>query len=244
MEMLFSRFAHRLVAVGHEQAKLVRKSLHLKSSRLITLYNGVEQVVPEPGIELGAGGHAVEPAPVILGSISTLTRQKGLSVLLEAAALLSQMRKNYVLVIAGGGPLLPELEQQAESLGIASNVRFLDWVPNAAAQVLHHIDVFCQSSLWEANSIVLLEAMSAGLPIVTTDVGESRHVITDGTDGRVVSPDNPQCLADAIAGLIDDSAQREAMGSSAKSRFQQNYTVDKMVNAYESTYLELAGRRA
>jgi glycosyltransferase involved in cell wall biosynthesis len=243
MEIIFSRFAHRLVAVGHEQAKLVQKSLKIRPGKLITLYNGVEHVVPDPesdfALDSGAGAGAGDDGPVILGSISTLTRQKGLPILLDAASLLSQMQRNFLLLIVGGGPMQSELEQQAESLGIADRVRFLGWVPNAARQVLHLFDVFCQSSLWEANSIVLLEAMSAGVPIVTTNVGESLHVIGDGKDGRVVPPNDAVKLAEAMAGLIDDTVQRRAMGSSAKAKFERSYTVDKMVKNYESIYAEL-----
>ena len=244
MEMLFSRLAHRLIAVGHEQAKLVQKALRLKPAKLTTLYNGVEHVVPEPTGDLALNLPTGDDAPVVLGSISTLTRQKGLPILLEAASVLSRMQKNYVLLIVGDGPMRQELEQQAQVLGIADRVRFLGWVPNAARQVLHAFDIFCQSSLWEANSIVLLEAMSAGIPIVTTSVGESRHVIDDGTDGRVVPPNDANSLADAMASLIDNCAQRRAMGQSAALRFEENYTVDKMVQNYESIYSELAHAKA
>ena len=244
MEMLFSRLAHRLIAVGHEQAKLVQKALRLEPAKLTTLYNGVEHVIPEPTGDLALNLPTGDDAPVVLGSISTLTRQKGLPILLEAASMLSRMQKNFVLLIVGDGPMRQELEQQAQSLGIADRVRFLGWVPNAARQVLHAFDIFCQSSLWEANSIVLLEAMSAGVPIVTTSVGESRHVIDDGTDGRVVPPNDARSLADAMASLIDNCARRRAMGQSAASRFEDNYTVDKMVQNYESIYSELAHAKA
>ena len=134
----------------------------------------------------------------------------------------------------------PELEQQAHSLGISDRVRFLGWIPNAASHVLHLFDVFCQSSLWEANSIVLLEAMSAGMPIVTTNVGESEHVIDDGVNGRVVPSNDSTQLAAAMANLIDDSSLRAAMGANAKSKFAKSYTVDRMVKSYESIYAELA----
>ena len=239
MEAVFSRFVHRLVAVGYEQAKLIQDALKLRPRKLTTLYNGVEDVVPDTGDDVGPWASGGSGNPVVLGSISTLTRQKGLPVLLNAAALLSEMDRDYVLLIVGGGPMQEELEQQAKDLGIADRVRFLGWVPNAARKILHSIDVFCQSSLWEANSIVLLEAMSAGLPIVTTDVGESRHVIDNGVEGLVVPKDDPESLAKAMAEMIDDAERRKSMGTRARERFKESYTVEKMVRSYEQMYRDL-----
>ena len=162
MDMVFSRFVHRLVAVGHEQAKLIQRALHLDEARLSTLYNGVELASTESEMDLVSGYRQASRDPVIVGSISTLTTQKGLFVLLDAVAILRDKGANCVFVIAGDGPLRAELERRVHQLDLGRFVHFLGWVPNAARELLHSLDVFCQSSLWEANSIVLLEAMSIG----------------------------------------------------------------------------------
>ncbi len=242
MERLFSRFAHRLIAVGHEQAKRIQRSLYISGSRLSTLYNGVEP----PGTGSGPGGFSGMPDlpehTVVIGSISTLTEQKGLFYLLESAAILRDRGADCVFLIAGGGPLEAELKRKARDLGLADRVHFLGWVEKAADVLLPSLDVFCQSSLWEANSIVLLEAMAAGVAIVTTDVGESRHVIDQGVGGLVVEPGQATQLADALLRMIDNPEQRSDMGRRAREKFGDNYTVDNMVRNYATVYEQLAGR--
>ena len=236
MELVFSRFAHRLIAVGYEQSKKIQHSLRLSESRITTLYNGVECIASSDCRKTVPGAQDIPHGKVVIGSISTLTKQKGLFVLLDAAEILRDNGVQCVILVAGGGPLQPDLERVVQERRLEDMVRFLGWVDKAAEQLLPSLDIFCQSSLWEANSIVLLEAMSAGLPIVTTDVGESRHVIEEGFSGLVVEPGNPAALADALADLVKNAELRMSMGGRAKQKFDDQYTVDRMIGNYESVY--------
>ncbi|MDP1946744.1 MAG: glycosyltransferase family 4 protein [Nitrospirota bacterium] len=239
MEMVFSRMANHLVAVGIEQAKQIRKALRLSSSRLDTIYNGVGL----PTFDSSADPikpYRIRPGhPVVIGSISTLTEQKGLTFLLEAADILRRRKTNCIFLIVGDGPLRRELESKCKRLSLTDTVHFLGWVPNAGSNLLPFLDIFCQSSLWEANSIVLLEAMAAGLPIVTTDVGESKHVIEEGRSGRIVRSRDPAGMADALAVLVDQQELRQQVGRSAKQDFVDNFIVDKMIARYQEVYNSL-----
>lgn len=239
LEMIFSRMANHLVAVGVEQAKQIRKALRLSSSRLDTIYNGVGL----PTFDFSAdplNPYRNRPGqPVVIGSISTLTEQKGLTFLLETADILRRRKTNCIFLIVGDGPLRQELGSKCTRLSLTDTVHFLGWVPNAANNLLPFLDIFCQSSLWEANSIVLLEAMAAGLPIVTTNVGDSRHVIEEGRSGRIVRPRDPAEMADALAVLVDQKELRQQMGRSARQDFVGNFNVDKMIARYQEVYESL-----
>ena len=239
MEMIFSRMANHLVAVGVEQAKQIRKALRLPSSRLDTIYNGVGLPAFDSGADPLKSYRNRPGQPVVIGSISTLIEQKGLTFLLETADILRRRKTNCIFLIAGGGPLQQELESKCKRLGLTETVYFVGWVPNAANNLLPFLDIFCQSSLWEANSIVLLEAMAVGLPIVTTDVGESSHVIEEGRSGRVVGPRDPAGMAEALALLVDQKELRQQMGRSARQDCVGKFTVDKMISRYEAVYESL-----
>jgi len=239
MEMIFSRMANHLVAVGIEQAKQIRKALRLPSSRLDTIYNGVGLPAFDSSADPLKSYRNRPGQPVVIGSISTLIEQKGLTFLLETADILRRRKTNCIFLIAGGGPLQQELESKCKRLGLTETVYFVGWVPNAANNLLPFLDIFCQSSLWEANSIVLLEAMAVGLPIVTTDVGESSHVIEEGRSGRVVGPRDPAGMAEALALLVDQKELRQQMGCSARQDFVGKFTVDKMIARYQEVYESL-----
>lgn len=236
MERIFSRLAHRLVAVGHEQARSIRKSLRLAHSGLLVLPNGVESIDRDSGVERDSRKPEDTPGTILIGSLSTLTGQKGLFVLLDAISMLLQKGVDCQVAIAGDGPLKSELERRVQELQLDSVVSFLGWVDDAADSFLPSLDIFCQSSLWEANSIVLLEAMAAGLPIVTTDVGESRHVVEHETGGLVVEPGNASALADALARLACRPEERKEMGKRAREVYEQGYTVETMVGNYQRVY--------
>jgi glycosyltransferase involved in cell wall biosynthesis len=239
MEAVFSRLANHLVAVGFEQARQIRDALHLSSARLDTIYNGVSLPGPRPGTDPVMQYRNGSVHPIVIGSISTLTEQKGLTYLLDTADILRRRNANCVFLIAGDGPLRQGLEDKCRRLNLTDTVHFLGWVPEAANRLLPFLDVFCQSSLWEANSIVLLEAMAAGLPIVTTEVGESRHVIDDGRSGRIVAPRDPAGMADALSVLISQQELRQQMGHSAKGSFAERFTVGRMIARYQEAYESL-----
>lgn len=237
MEMIFSRVANSLVPVGFEQAKLICKTLHLSLAKLETIYNGVESPVSDVQDDfLAPYRKKIDENAVIIGSISTLTEQKGITYLLDVAEMLKSRGVNCVFFIAGDGPLRQELENKCKELNITDMVYFLGWVPNAVSNLLPSLDIFCQSSLWEANSIVLLEAMATGVPIVTTDVGESKHVVDEGVNGRVVEPRDTKSMAEALIGLINNPERRKTMAENSQNKYLNKYTIDKMVGSYEALY--------
>ena len=236
MEMISCRMANRLVAVGVEQAKQVRKALCLPPSRLNTIYNGVGLPAFDSSVDPLKSYRGLPGQPVVIGSVSTLIEQKGLTFLLDTADILRRRKTNCIFLIAGDGPLRQELESKCKRFGLTETVYFLGWVPNAGNNLLPFLDIFCQSSLWEANSVVLLEAMAAGLPIVTTDVGESSHVIDKGRSGQIVRSRQPEEMADALAVLVDQKDLRQQMEHSARQKFVENFTVDKMIARYQEVY--------
>jgi glycosyltransferase involved in cell wall biosynthesis len=240
LEKLFCKLAHYLVAVGYEQAKIIQKTLHISQERLNTIYNGIEINSNSPDTDLISPYRNRESNPTIICSISTLTEQKGLTHLIDTAHILKNNNVNCLLLIVGDGPLREELEDKCNRLELNEMVSFLGWVPNAASSLLPLVDIFCQSSLWEANSIALLEAMAAGIPIVTTNVGESSHVIENGRNGFIVEPRDPKALADALATLVSNQDSRRDFGKSAQQDYNEKYTVDMMISNYSNLYNSLA----
>lgn len=242
IERALWRVPDALVAVGHQQAEGIRKLHGIPEDRLRVLWNGVDAPKPDPAPEIEARLAGNED-PVI-GSISTLIPQKGLFDLLEAVATLRRAGRRFKLLLAGEGHLRPQLVSRTSELGLDDVVIFLGWVQQASRRALPACDIFVQSSHWEAMSIVLLEAMAAGKPIVATDVGENSRVLVHGDSGLIVPPKTPEALAAALAQTLDDVELRGRLARGAERRYNEHFTVAHMVRRYEALYSELLGQPA
>ena len=175
---------------------------------------------------------------VVIGTIATLIEQKGLHDLLLVARRMIDVGHNVVFVVAGEGHLRGSLEARRRELGLEDTVLFPGWVTNAADVVLPSVDIFFQPSLWEAMSVVILEAMAARRPIVATRVGENARIIEDGVDGRLVDSRDIDGMAAALGALVADPARRTRLGEAARAKVEQHFTVAHMARAHEQVYME------
>ncbi len=99
-------------------------------------------------------------------------------------------------------------------------------------------DVFVLSSLWEGLPLVVLEAMVSGLPVVSTDIGGVPELVVENETGFLVPPKDPQLLAEAIEKMLTlPEHQCSGMGQAGKKKVEENFTLDKIVAAYEDLYL-------
>lgn len=150
------------------------------------------------------------------------------------------------LLVVGDGPMRPTWTQLAADLGLGDRVQFLGTVDDADLPALYaSADVFVlpANSRAEAFGKVLLEAMAAGLPCVTTELGTgTSFVVQDGVTGFVVEPSKPEALAKAITILVEDAGLRRQMGAEGRERAQSCFTTAQMVAAVEQVYDGVLGR--
>jgi glycosyltransferase involved in cell wall biosynthesis len=235
IEKVFSRMANRLIAVGEVQRQQIRHVFRFRDGRIGKVWNGVSPVL-NPSNDSFRSRIGAENR-IVVGTIATFIEQKGLRDLLVVARQFRDVGDRVRFVIVGEGNLRPELEEMRRELGLEEIVMFTGWVMNAAEVALPSFDIFFQPSLWEAMSIVILEAMAAGKPVVATRVGENAHVIEDEVDGLLVKPKDIEGMASALARLIDDSELRRRLGNAAALKVSQQFTVERMTWAYEDIYL-------
>jgi glycosyltransferase involved in cell wall biosynthesis len=147
------------------------------------------------------------------------------------------------LLIAGIGREQQAARAQAARLGIASDVRFLglrDDLPDLMAGA----DGFLLSSAWEGLPMVLLEAAASALPIVATDVGGNQEIVRSGESGLLVPPHDSEALAQAMVELVASTAEeRQAMGAAGRRQVAERYSLDRIVELWESIYLDALAHR-
>lgn len=160
---------------------------------------------------------------------------KGQDLLLRSFARTIAAGHDAELVLVGDGPARDELESLVEALDLAERVRFAGAVDASVLRdLLHRADGFVLASHREGLPMSLLEAMSAGLPVVVTSVGSMAEVVVEGT-GWVVRPADEAEMARALASLLSDRDRREHMGQAAARR-ARDFVADHVDERYEQVF--------
>ncbi|MCY3934996.1 MAG: glycosyltransferase [Chloroflexi bacterium] len=185
--------------------------------------------------ELGIAEEAI-----LLGCVCRLMPQKGLS---DGLLAFDRGAPSHAqLVIIGDGPLRNSLEQQAATLRSRDRIHFLGWRQDAT-RCLADIDILLMPSLWEGFGLVLLEAFSAGIAIIASNVGGIAEVVEAGKSGLLCPPGDIEAFAEQIDILCADGALRSRLASEGRHRFEQHFTAAKMVTATSALYRELLEAR-
>jgi glycosyltransferase involved in cell wall biosynthesis len=166
-----------------------------------------------------------------------LASEKELSSLIGAFEAVVRRMPCAVLILLGDGPSRGILEERARQLGLSASVRFTGYQP--AADIpgwLQASDLFTLVSSNEGFPCSLVEAMSAGMACVVSDIPANAQLIDSGVHGLRVPVGDEACIAEAIAGLLGDPGSRARMGTAARLRVIENYSTDKVVGRYEALF--------
>jgi glycosyltransferase involved in cell wall biosynthesis len=170
----------------------------------------------------------------VIGSVGRLTEVKNLPMALEGfRRFLCGGRRDARLVLFGDGALRGSLEQQAQHMGIASQIHFAGWEMDRA-RIYSDLDVVCLTSFNEGTPVALIEAMAAGIPVVATDVGGVRDVVSDGIDGELVRSGDAEAFAEALGRVASRvGSLRESRRSSVRCAFSVQRLVRDTANLYQ-----------
>jgi len=214
--------------------------------RLRVIRNGIDAIeyAPDQGTDV-LERHGVDPGRPTVIFVGRITRQKGLPVLLRAAARLDPAAQ---LVLAAGQPDTGDLA--AEVAGLVSRLQTtrsgVIWLSGMlpkrdVIQLLTHATVFACPSLYEPLGIVNLEAMACGTAVVASRVGGIPEVIANGETGLLVPPDDPAALADAINTLVRDPDLAAEMGREGRKRVVADFGWPAIAAQTVALYAQLAG---
>jgi glycosyltransferase involved in cell wall biosynthesis len=183
---------------------------------------------------------AMRPQAPLALAVGRLHPNKGFDLLLEGLVATHEVH----LWIAGDGPLLPHLERLAARLGVADRVRFLGWREDVP-ELLASADLLVCPSLHEPLGNVVIEAWSAGLPVVATASDGPAGLIEDGETGILVPlPGDPgggaAALACAIERLCRDAALRTRLGQAARRAYEAQFTEQSVVARYRAFFDRIA----
>jgi glycosyltransferase involved in cell wall biosynthesis len=240
-EKFTSLFKDRIICISKLDYEIAKTKLKILEKKLTLIYHGLEPINFLPCDEarqklLQTFDFRLSTFDLVIGTIANLYKTKGLEYLIEAIKILTTYNSQLTALIIGGGTERKNLEDLISQLNLKSRVFLLGNIKNAA-ELLPAFDIYANSSVKEGFPYSILEAMSAGLPIVATEVGGIPEMINDGKNGLLVESQNPQALAEKIKILIEDENLRKIFGEETKQKVKDEFEMEKMIKKTREVYI-------
>jgi glycosyltransferase involved in cell wall biosynthesis len=172
--------------------------------------------------------------------LSRLIKEKGVYDLIESITTVVKEYKNVYFLIAGEGPERNRMEMICKEKGIEKDVRFTGHIYNKnLLKAFSCADIFVLPTYSEAMPMVILEALAAGLPIISTPIGAIPDIIKDGINGFLIEPNSPKQLAEKILLLLHNEEIKKRIGKANSQLAKEEYDVKVILNKLEQLYLSI-----
>ena len=242
---LSNAFAHLQVGNSNAVREFIAREEGVPPEKIRIVYNGVDAKRFSPGSgPRGTGG-------VTVGYVGSLTRVKGVDVLLRATRRVLDEFPGLRVRVVGEGPLAARRSYEGDTdaslralagrLGLGDRVEFAG-VSDRPEDEFRRMDIFAMPSISEGMSNAVLEAMATGLPVLASASGGNREVIADGETGALFPVGDDRALAKGILALARDAVRRRRMGEAGRRRVLERFTLERMVSEMEFVYLQGLGR--
>ncbi|KXS54369.1 MAG: glycosyltransferase [Marinobacter sp. T13-3] len=239
-----ARTTRAMVAISEATRQALTRYEFLPRSRIRVVYNGIAALQPDRDrVAALREDLGIPEQAFVMGTVSRMDPVKNQSMMLRAFHRFLQQCPEGWLLVVGDGAERESLQSLAGELGISERVTFTGSVSQPANHMAL-MEVFLLSSFTEGTSMTLLEAMSLGIPTVATDVGGNPEIVREGLNGMLVPVDDEQAFAEAMIGLWQEPETRSQLGQGARTRFDERFSREVMVNAYQEIYREAAHKES
>lgn len=225
------KYTDKVVVVSETVGTFASRRFKINSDKFALIPNGIEvkQWLPISELQL------FSKEKLRIGTVGRLWEQKGHVYLLRALPLLTQF--SYELHIFGDGPLKKKLMDEAEKLGCAEAIIWHGVTTDMAA-ALKDIDIVVQPSLWEGQSLVIMEAMAAARVVIATPAA-GEGLILDTENGYIVPSKNPEALAEKIRFVRGHQKEAQDVVKNARASAKKYFDISKNIEALSGLYQNL-----
>lgn len=223
------------VCVSRAVADFSIREARLRPETVSVIANAVDDARFANATPADLAPFGVPPGSRVILSVGRLHRQKGHAMLIEAVEPILKEQDDLHLVIAGEGPLRRELERQIADRNLAPRIHLIGRQGDVAG-LMRAATLFVLPSLWEGMPNVVLEAMSAGTPVIATPVEGVEELIANGESGIIVNSVSANDLRTEIARCLSDPDLRARIGESSQQNNKKRLTTNGMVREYTNLY--------
>ncbi|MGI9458597.1 MAG: glycosyltransferase family 4 protein [Pirellulales bacterium] len=240
-DRMASYLPDKIVAVSRDVGASLRSLPGMRSEKVTVIQNAVDQgsyARPElrDSCRLEFG---INEGEIVLGFAGRLTNVKRLDLMLKAFQIIAKEFPQCRLLLAGAGEEENVLRKLARELGIFERVIWAGHRPDMPS-LYAAMDVYLQASDNEGLSLSLLQAMIAGKPVVATDVGGTREVVSEET-GVLIRPGSAEVLAEAVLELLSEAERTLQLVDNARCFVRDEFCVSKQMRKYQEVYDGLLG---
>jgi glycosyltransferase involved in cell wall biosynthesis len=234
--------SNKIIAVSDFTRRELLNYYKIKENKIRVIHNGVDifKFQPSPDKRKIKEELGFNPNDIAILSVGRLYARKGLFTLIESMPAVVRRFPNAKFVISGKGQSneMKKLVAHAEQLGVKSNIIFTGYFPDKKLPKLYQAaDIFAFSTFYEHHPFAVLEALSTGLPVVTTNVGGIPETIDSGKNGFLCDPFSPHQFSDRILQLLEHPAEASEIGFLARKtileRFDWRLVVKKVLKVYD-----------
>jgi glycosyltransferase involved in cell wall biosynthesis len=234
--------SNKIIAVSEYTKRELLKYYKLNENKIRVIHNGVavDKFKPTNDKLKAKAELGFNPEDKAILSVGRLYARKGLFTLIESMPSVIRKFKNAKFIISGKGLSneMKKLVDHAAKLGVKENIVFTGYFPDEKLPKLYQAaDIFAFSTFYENLPFAILEALSSGLPVVTTNVGGIPEIIDDGKNGFLVEPFNSEQLADRILYLLENPPAASEFGflgrKTVEERFDWRLIVKKVLRVYD-----------
>ncbi len=235
LNRLMTPITDSFVAVAKSHGQFLARNLGVDATRVAVIPNGVDtdRFAPLSDARSIREELGISHTAPVLGIVAALRPEKNHRLFLEVAKHVAHEVPDARFVVVGDGPCRADLESRALDLGVAGKTLFLGSRPDVS-RILNAIDVFALTSHIEANPLSILEAMSAGRPVVATDVGSIHEAVVPGKTGYLTPAGDVAEFSHCAVALLQDSLRRAEMGRAARDWVIERWSIEAMVEGYEN----------
>jgi glycosyltransferase involved in cell wall biosynthesis len=182
--------------------------------------------------------YGISPSTPLMAIVGRLVPIKNHSLFLQAAVRVRRRYPNALFIIVGDGELRPALERQVAELGLRDAIIFVGWL-RELAPVYSDLDVLVMSSLNEGTPVSVIEALTSGCPVVSTNVGGTADLLDHGRLGTLVPSGDAEALANAICAVLEQKPELET----ERDVMVERYGIDRLIRDLDSLYRGLLLRK-